>query len=166
VEPIKPVGRAKSRYRVVSIALPPELLKELEELPSEEAYKGRSETVRAALHMFLNKLRSETKAQGHVSATLTVHYNEEAAPRITRVRHNFSDIIRTMVHNHDLHDDCLEVLVLDGPAERVRLLVDTLRGREGINLAEAVIIERPALPEGEAEIPPEASLSTDQEKTS
>lgn len=148
MEPIKPVGRAKSRYRVISIALPPDLLDDLESLQSGDAYKGRSETVRAALRQFMNRLRTEAQASGTINATLTLHYAEDAASRITRVRHSFGDIIRTMVHNHDANGDCLEVLVLHGPAERVRLLVDTLRGREGINLAEAVLVERPPTPEG------------------
>lgn len=135
--------------RVISISLPEPLLQKIERVPPEHGYRGRSEVIRAALRPFLQNLEEERQMRGRVVATLTLRYSHDAAQRITQERHHYSDVIKSLTHTHTASGACLEILLLEGRVERIRSLVDSLRGRDGVQMAHVVYVDAVETPEGQ-----------------
>lgn len=126
------------RARVVSISLPPELLAAIDRLQERPGFTGRSEVVRAGVQSLIQRLEGQPAPKKSAHATLTLGYDAEVAPRVTKLRHVFDDVIRTLMHTHREDGSCLEVLLLAGPTERIQALQETLLGREGVQTAEVV----------------------------
>lgn len=112
---------------VISISAPQELIDEVDLLADAEDYSGRSELVRAALREFIQTLEQERDRAGDRSATVTLSYDETGQDRIADIKHAFADITTSMLHSHT-DDRCLEVLTVEGDADRIRRLANGLRG--------------------------------------
>lgn len=113
---------------VVSISLPPSLVKEVDRLADSGGYSGRSDFVRASLREFVNAQASQEKHHGERSATLTALYPAQIERRVGEIAHDFSDVIRSMMHAHVGKDRCITVYITDGDAQRIRELAARLGG--------------------------------------
>ena len=119
---------------VVSISLPDPLLESADRLIEKRGFHGRSEFVRACVRDFL-AANAPADAPGKRSATLTLVYPEGKERQFSAVRHTYGDVIRTMIHGH-AGETCIEVFVLEGKAERLQALADSLRGaRDALQVA-------------------------------
>lgn len=111
---------------VVSISLPDALLQSADRLIGVRGFGGRSEFVRASVRDFLNA-NPAMERTGLRTATTTLVYPEGHERAFSKLRHTYSDVIRSMMHGH-ARDSCVEVFVLEGKAERIVAFGDALRG--------------------------------------
>lgn len=132
---------------VVSVSLPDSLVEQADAFIGERGYAGRSELVRAALRDFL--AHEATPAAGAArSATLTLLYPEGHERKVGEIRHDFTDIVRSMMHGHigahghGAHDKhhgfCVEVFVLEGSGRRIQQFGDALRAAKETRLVQTV----------------------------
>lgn len=127
---------------VVSVSLPDDLLARADAFLAERGLAGRSELFRSALRDYL--AHEETPArEGQRSATLTLLYPHGYERRVGEVRHDFTDIVVSMMHGHvapaDRTDDlCVEVFVLQGQGRRIRAFADALRALRDTRLVQVV----------------------------
>ena len=121
---------------VVSVSLPDALVEQADAFIGDRGYAGRSELFRAALRDFL---AHEAAPPGNAvrSATLTLLYPEGHERKIGEIRHDFTDIVRSMMHGH-VKGMCVEVFVLDGGARRIQQFADALRAAKETRLVETV----------------------------
>jgi len=110
---------------VVSISLPDALLQKADALIEKRGYAGRSELVRACVRDHLVASLAEER-DGVRSASVTLVYPHGEEKHFTRIRHDFTDVVRSMMHGH-AKTACIEIFVVEGPAARVRGFVDALR---------------------------------------
>jgi CopG family nickel-responsive transcriptional regulator len=137
---------------VISVSLPDPLLQQADRFLVERGFAGRSELVRAALRDFLAH-EAEGQREGPRSGTLTLLYPHGYERKIGEVRHEFTDIVRSMMHGHvpgragdgrrgedaaSTGDLCVEVFVLEGEARRIRQFADGLRAARETRLAQLV----------------------------
>lgn len=120
---------------VVSVSLPEALIEEADAFIAERDYAGRSDLVRAALRDFLARERAGART-GPRSATLTLVYPEGFERKIGEIRHEHSEVVKSMMHGHAAHN-CVEVFVLEGQARRIQQFVDHLRAARETLLAQA-----------------------------
>ena len=119
---------------VISVSLPDPLLESADRLIAEGGYSGRSELVRACLRDFIAANGAAPRA-GPRSATVTLVYPEGCERHFSKLRHTYSDVIRTMMHGH-AEGSCMEVFVLEGRGERIQEFADSLRGtRDALQVA-------------------------------
>lgn len=119
---------------VISISLPDPLLESADRLIEKGGYSGRSELVRASLRDFIAANGAQSRT-GRRTATVTLVYPEGCERVFSKLRHTFSDVLRTMMHGH-AEDSCMEVFVLEGPGERIQEFADGLRGaRDALQVA-------------------------------
>lgn len=116
---------------VVSVSLPDDLVDDIDRAISANGYAGRSDIVRAAVREFLAHLTDA--ADGRRSATLTLLYPDGFERRVADIRHDYTDIVRSMVHAH-AGENCLELFVLDGQARRIRQFEHALRAAKETRL--------------------------------
>jgi CopG family nickel-responsive transcriptional regulator len=113
---------------VVSISLPNPLLKEMDRLAESSGYSGRSDFVRAALREFVSAQAAQERHTGARSATLTALYPAQIERRVGEVAHDFSDVIKSMMHAHVGQERCITVYIAAGDAQRIRELSARLGG--------------------------------------
>lgn len=122
---------------VVSVSLPDALVEEADELLRTRGFAGRSDVVRTALREFLARERGGLDGAGRRTATLTLLYPDGYERKIGEIRHDYGDVVRSMMHGH-AGDMCVEVFMLEGAGRRLQEFADALRGAKETRLVELV----------------------------
>ncbi|MDW7651925.1 MAG: nickel-responsive transcriptional regulator NikR [Bacillota bacterium] len=97
-------------------------------------YANRSEAVRDLIRNRLVELEWEDENQ-EVAGTITLVYDHHVrglSNLLTELQHNWHDMIQSTMHVHLDHHNCLEVLVIQGPAGRAREVADKLVSVKGV----------------------------------
>lgn len=124
---------------IISASLPGPLVEQMDALIASRGFAGRSELLRAALREFVNRetlaATDATTARTIRSATLTLLYPEGSEKRVADVRHEYSEIVKSMMHAHT-ESHCVEVFILQGSAPRIREFADRLRTHKDAQLVQ------------------------------
>ena len=120
------------------VSLDSELLEQFDSLCSKRGNPSRSEAIRDLIRQELVRKEWENGAQPS-AATLTLvfdHHRSDLAQKLTELQHESHEFIVASMHVHLDHDNCLEVLVLMGPAAELRALADKLTAVKGVKHGE------------------------------
>lgn len=127
----------------VSLTLPQDLLDELERSLKAQGYASRSEAVRDALQDFLASYRWRSELRGEQLGAVLVMYDHNVrglTDAIMDIQHDSTGIISAVQHLHMDPKTCLEILIVRGPAEGIRKLVDRLGALRGVKHAKLVVV--------------------------
>jgi CopG family nickel-responsive transcriptional regulator len=116
------------------VSLDESLLKKFDDLCAERGYQARSEAIRDLIRGSLVQQEWEDGAK-EVAGSLTLvydHHSGNLAQRLMAVQHDFHEYIVAGMHVHLDHNNCLETLVLKGPAEALRGLAQQLVATRGV----------------------------------
>lgn len=116
------------------VSLDEDLLKQFDALSAERGYGNRSEAIRDLIRNSLVHKEWEG-GQAEVAGSLTLvfdHHTSNLSQRLTAVQHDFHEYIVASMHVHLDHDNCLESLVLKGPAPALRELSERLIATKGV----------------------------------
>ncbi len=116
------------------VSLDSDLLEKFDKLCEEMSYQTRSEAIRDLIRNTLVK-REWEDTDKEIAGTLSMvfdHHQSQLSQKLTEVQHDNLDLIVTSLHVHLDHHNCLEVLVLRGPGERVRKLGQRLLSTKGV----------------------------------
>jgi CopG family transcriptional regulator, nickel-responsive regulator len=118
---------------IISLSLPTELLEELDAILGEEKNATRSEVLRQAVRNYITEYRELDKIKGNVIATITVLYEKkDQNEELSKLQHEFSDMILTYLHSHLTETSCLEVMVVKGSSKRLKNLIDGLKANKPV----------------------------------
>jgi CopG family transcriptional regulator, nickel-responsive regulator len=104
---------------VVSLSLPDQMVKAMDEIQESVGFAGRSELVRAAIRLLLEDTRDKTAMTGRANAVVVVGHASVDEEPVTRLKHGFGDIVKTHVHCRVSDQDCIEVFVLTGDGRQI-----------------------------------------------
>ncbi len=116
------------------VSLDSDLLDRFDALCKEKSYQTRSEAIRDLIRSMLVQRQWEN-AEGEVAGTLTLvydHHQSGLAQKLTELQHDSHEVILSTMHVHLDHHNCLEVLVLKGPAEIIKALGQKLISTKGV----------------------------------
>ncbi len=116
------------------VSLDTSLLEKFDKLCEERCYKTRSEAIRDLIRKELVQMEWEDHNQ-EVTGTLTMVYNHhqsDLAQQMTEIQHQALDLVITSLHVHIDEHNCMEVLVLRGPARDVRSIAERLTATRGV----------------------------------
>jgi CopG family nickel-responsive transcriptional regulator len=99
---------------IVSLSLPDQMVRAMDQIQESVGFAGRSELVRAAIRLLLEDTRAKDSIVGKANAVIVVGHARDDEEPVTRLKHKFEDIVRTHVHVKVSHEDCVEVFVLSG----------------------------------------------------
>lgn len=119
-----------------TISLDDDLAHEFDHLIAERGYGNRSEAVRDVLRVHLARLREGRDAEGPCVANLSYVYNHherELSDRLARLQHDHHALTLATTHVHLDHDQCIETVLLKGPASEVRRFADRLMTERGVH---------------------------------
>ena len=115
---------------VVSLSFPESMLKEMNDVQKNSGFTGRSELVRAAIRMLLEDSKEKSAVVGDVNGLLIVTHDEEEEAPVTKLKHQYEDIITTHVHNKTKTSMCIEVFVLQGDAKKINTMSKSFQAED------------------------------------
>lgn len=118
----------------LGVSMDGELARQFDERIARAGYASRSEAIRDLVRDYLvrDQWQHET---GTVVGTVTIvydHHTRLLGERLTDIQHDHHAQILCSTHVHLDHHNCLEVIVMAGPAEQVRALADALISTRGV----------------------------------
>lgn len=127
----------------VSLTLPQDLLDELNRSLKAQGYASRSEAVRDALRDFLASYRWRSELKGEQLGAVLVMYEHDVrglTDALMDIQHESAGLISAVQHLHIDPKNCLEIMIVRGPAEGVRKLVDRVGALRGVKQAKLVVV--------------------------
>jgi len=123
--------------RRFTVSLPAPLLEEMDGRIVNEGYHSRSELVRDMIRAQLVQEAWE-KDEGEVHGVLTIcydHHRRDLKDRLHRIQHDHYVHTLCSTHVHLDHDNCLETIILRGPAERIEKMALAISGLRGVTFS-------------------------------
>jgi CopG family nickel-responsive transcriptional regulator len=128
---------------VISITLPPELLRRFDDFMEARGYYSRSEALRDAIRSLIAESELAKIETGNVAATImtTCDYaRKDVDLKMNEIRHEFDDVVIENVHRHIDEKYCLEIFISQGNNDRILNLINRLRGMHGIQQVRAMFM--------------------------
>ncbi|RLI43337.1 nickel-responsive transcriptional regulator NikR, partial [Candidatus Bathyarchaeota archaeon] len=128
---------------IISISLSSVLLKKLDEFMQKKGYSSRSEAIRDAVRDFLSEYELRRLEKGAVTATVTVISELErhdVDEKLTRLRHEYDDIVFGNMHIHLGKAYCLEIYITQGEFEQVLNFIGRIRATRGIQQVKYTLV--------------------------
>jgi len=122
------------------VSIEEELLTWFDAMVETRGYSSRSEAIRDLIrHEMVKKEWDDPNAE--VIGTVTIvyeHHAHELANMMAEVQHQYHDCIICSTHIHlDAHN-CLEVVIVRGQSNRVKMIANTLISTRGVKHGELV----------------------------
>src|SRR5579872_6999962 len=118
----------------LSVSLPAELLVELDVMVSERGIPSRSQMMAELIRHALAE-HSEGLPEALLAGTITLIYRAESGRVRQALAQSQSAYVKEIISSHNValeNDQCLEVLLVQGPAKRLKALCDALRKVRGV----------------------------------
>jgi len=125
----------KMKVTRFSVSLPPPLLKRLDETWRSMHYEDRSKAIHDAVRSFISEFEWMQKGSGQITgAVLVLYYLDKPGllEEITRVQHQFKNVISSTTHLHLEENKCLEMIAIKGNTMEVRSLTQALMAKKGV----------------------------------
>jgi CopG family nickel-responsive transcriptional regulator len=122
------------------VSIEPDLLKKFDQLTKKEGYCNRSEAIRDLIRR--NLISDKTKnPDEEIIGTLTLIYDHHIASltdRLLDLQHDHTKEILVTTHLHIDHNNCLEIIVLNGKHGKIKKLADKIISLKGVKSGELV----------------------------
>ncbi|GIW73388.1 MAG: hypothetical protein KatS3mg102_2930 [Planctomycetota bacterium] len=134
--------------RIVSLSMDAALLERLDAWVRARGLGSRSRGVRQLVRDRLGVQQGPAGAEPAVATVTYVydHHRRELMERLAHLQHQHLEEVVASTHVHLDHHRCLEVLVLRGPARRLRALAERLLATPGLERGELTLV--PVAPPG------------------
>jgi CopG family transcriptional regulator, nickel-responsive regulator len=126
------------------VSIEPDLLEKFDHMIKKKGYSNRSEAIRDCIRENIIKEKNTDSNQKGLG-TLTILYNHHSGPlteRLLELQHQHYAGILTSTHIHVDHDNCLEVLILQGRIGDIQILADNIKALKGIKHGELVLTSK------------------------
>jgi len=125
---------------IVSLSFPEQMIKEMDEIQVNGGFTGRSELVRAAIRLLLEDSKEKDTLTGKANAIILVTHDEVDEAPITKVKHEFDEIVKTHIHNKIGHTNCVELFVLEGDGKRVSKMAKEFQREDKMKSVKLIVI--------------------------
>jgi CopG family transcriptional regulator, nickel-responsive regulator len=125
---------------IVSLSFPDKMVKELDQIQDTGGFAGRSELVRAAIRLLMEDRKQKDSLLGHVNAVIVVTHDESDEAPITRLKHQFEDIVKTHIHNKISHGNCVELFLVEGEGKKVASMTKEFQKEEKMKTVKLTVI--------------------------
>lgn len=118
------------------VSLPDRLLQRFDRDIEKKGYANRSEAIRDLIRQSL--VDSEwDRSSGETAAAVVLvydHHQRGLTGRLTSEQHEHHDNIISTLHAHLDHDNCIEVVLLKGPAQKIKSISQRLSSAKHVKL--------------------------------
>ena len=122
------------------VSIDTKLLRRFDKLLKKMGYKSRSEAFRDLIRERLvsEEWKAEKKETVGILALVFSHDTRELTETLTRIQHEYLDIIVSSTHIHLDHHNCLEVIILKGQNQLIKKISDKLLTTKNVKHGELI----------------------------
>jgi CopG family nickel-responsive transcriptional regulator len=127
----------------IGVTIPPELLKDFDEIINKMGYESRSKAIQDAVRLYVSEmkwLKEENAVQTGIILMVYDHDAKGLDSQLTEAQHEHSKIITSTMHIHVSEHDCLEAIAVKGKASEIRHLSNELTTRRGVKILKTTIV--------------------------
>lgn len=125
---------------IVSLSFPDQMIKEIDQIQQAQGFTGRSELVRAAIRLLIEDSKEKDTVSGHTNAVIVVTHDESNEAPITKLKHEFEDIVKTHIHNKVNHSNCVELFLLEGDGKKVASMAKEFQKEDKMRSVKLLVI--------------------------
>lgn len=128
----------------IGISLPDFLLDKLDVIIEKRGHLSRSEGIRDAINSYISYYEWMNDINGHYIGTLAIIYDHTKrglSYALTDIQHHYSHLIKSSVHIYSSHEDCFEVIFLDGRGEEITELAEAIMVFKGVKFSKLTTLE-------------------------
>ncbi|MBK8810187.1 MAG: nickel-responsive transcriptional regulator NikR [Acidobacteria bacterium] len=117
------------------VSIDQDLLENFDRMIAARRYATRSEALRDLIRdaLIQQKLQNDMAIKALGSLTLVYdHHARNLGQEMAEIQHEFHSIILSVMHLHVSHDDCLEIIALQGIVSEIVALANQLLSLKGI----------------------------------
>lgn len=115
------------------VSIEEDLLQRFDKQIEKKGYASRSEAIRDLIRDHM--VEEEWAADEETVGTITIvydHHTRDLSGNLTHLQHSFPGDIKSVLHIHLDHHNCLEVLVVQGKGQVLRTFADQLVATRGV----------------------------------
>ncbi|MBI3772945.1 MAG: nickel-responsive transcriptional regulator NikR [Gammaproteobacteria bacterium] len=115
------------------VSIEEDLLQRFDKQIEKKGYASRSEAIRDLIRDHM--VEEEWAADEETVGTITIvydHHTRDLSANLTHLQHSFPGDIKSVLHIHLDHHNCLEVLVVQGKGQVLRTFADQLVAIRGV----------------------------------
>ena len=115
------------------VSIEEELLKKFDQEIEKKGYASRSEAIRDLIRDQM--VSEEWETDQETVGTITIvydHHTRDLSANLTHLQHSFKGDIKSVLHIHLDHHNCLEVLVVQGKGLLLKQFADQLVSIRGV----------------------------------
>ncbi len=115
------------------VSIEDDLLKRFDQDIEKKGYSNRSEAIRDLIREQI--VAEEWQSDKETVGTITIvydHHTRDLSSNLTHIQHSFEGDIKSVLHIHLDHHNCLEVLVVSGKARLLQQFANQLVSIKGV----------------------------------
>jgi len=115
------------------VSIEEDLLKRFDQEIEKKGYSNRSEAIRDLIREQI--VMEEWESDKETVGTITIvydHHTRDLSSNLTHIQHSFEGDIKSVLHIHLDHHNCLEVLVVSGKGRLLQQFADQLVSIKGV----------------------------------
>jgi len=125
------------------VSLDRELLERFDAYLSEKGYENRSEGIRDLIRDILVKqeweVSDDEKDRMAVVSIVYDHHESDLPTKLTELQHEWHGVVHSALHIHLDRHNCLEILVMRGPARSILDLGNKLISTRGVRHGKMIL---------------------------
>ena len=132
-----------SKVARIGVTIPPELLKDFDEIIYKMGYESRSKAIQDAITLYVSErkwLKEQDAVQTGIILMVFDHDVKGLETELTETQHEHSSLITSTMHIHISERDCLEAIAVKGKASEIHHLSDELTTRRGVKILKTTIV--------------------------
>jgi CopG family nickel-responsive transcriptional regulator len=117
------------------VSLPDNLLDQFDEIIKKRGYSSRSEGIRDAIRNYIINYKWMNEIEGERIGTISLIYGHDQrglVNNLTKMQHDYSDLVRSSIHVHLDRDNCLEIIMLRGEGEEIKEVAEKMMALKGV----------------------------------
>jgi len=118
----------------ISISLPQALLSDLDRMVEARGFESRSQAVNDMLHQFL--LEHKCERGDDIMVGIIALFYKNSVPGLQKqladLQFQHIDEVISSLHVHLMHNQTMEVILVQGPARKLQLIADEMTSRRGV----------------------------------
>lgn len=126
---------AKDKLERIGISLPANLLNRFDDIIAKRGYSSRSEGIRDAIRNYIIDYEWMKEEKGEKVGIITLiydHHQRGLVNTLLEMEHEHNELIESSLHKHLDEENCLEVIVVRGDAEKVKALTEKIMALRGV----------------------------------
>jgi len=118
----------------ISVSLPEHLLKEMDAMVEQRGFESRSQALASMIHQQITEHRCEY-GDDIMAGTINLVYDHSTPglqKQLADLQHQFVNEVISSLHVHLMHAKTMEVILVQGPAAKLKLIADKMESCRGV----------------------------------